>query len=192
MDHVYSLLNSYTLPSEVENATYNNFSGNFDVDGNGLDNVIVGGGGTDTIDGFGGDDELRGQVGADTINGGDDDDLLVGASGADNLTGGSGADEFWVGFFESGTGANADVITDFAPGTDIINVSGWDADLNTGGNQAFSFIGTAAFSNTAGELRYSFNGTDTVVQGDIDGGGSADFEIVLSGNVTLAASDFVL
>jgi Ca2+-binding RTX toxin-like protein len=192
VDHVYSLLNSYTLPSEVENATYNNFSGDFDVDGNGLDNVIFGGGGNDTISGLGGDDTLRGQVGADTLDGGDDDDLLVGASGADSYTGGAGADVMRIGYFESGTGAAADSITDFTPGTDLMDVSGWDANINVGGDQAFSFIGTAAFSSTAGELRYAFNGTDTVVQGDIGGDGVADFEILLSGNVTLASTDFIL
>lgn len=193
VDWVYVALASYTLGSNVENGRYNSVVGDFDVDGNALDNEIWGGGaGNDTVDGHDGDDVLRGQSGADALDGGNHDDLLIGGTGADSLTGGSGADTFQIGFFESGTGAAADTITDFAPGTDLIDVSGWDADLNSGGNQAFSFIGTAAFSNTAGELRYAFNGTDTVVQGDIDGGGSADFEIVLSGNVTLAASDFVL
>ncbi len=193
VDWVYVALSSYTLGSNVENGRYNSVVGDFDVDGNALDNEIWGGGaGNDTVDGHDGDDVLRGQSGADALDGGNNDDLLIGGTGADSLTGGADADVFQIGFFESGTGAAADTITDFAPGTDLIDVSGWDADLNTGGNQAFTFIGTNAFSSTAGELRYSFNGTDTVVQGDIDGGGSADFEIVLSGNVTLAAADFVL
>jgi hypothetical protein len=97
-----------------------------------------------------------------------------------------------VDYYASGTGAAADSITDFTSGSDIINVSGWDADINTAGNQAFSFVGTSAFSSTAGELRYHFDGTDTWVQGDIDGDAAADFEIRLSGNVTPLATDFVL
>jgi hypothetical protein len=59
------------------------------------------------------------------------------------------------------------------------------------GDQAFAFLGTAAFT-AAGQLRYSFDGVNTLVQGNVDASLGADFEILLLGNYTLAASDFVL
>lgn len=190
-DLVYTTLLSYTLGSELENLTYNAFSGNFTGTGNSVANVIYGGNGNDSLSGLDGNDELRGQNGADSLDGGNGDDLLVGGPGADVYTGGADLDIFRISNFESGTGASADRITDFASG-DIVDLAGWDANLNVFGNEAFSWIGSAAFSSTAGELRTYFDGTDTWVQGDTTGDGVADFEIRFDGSVTLAASDFVL
>ena len=191
-DDVYTSLATYTLGADVENLYYNGGAGNFTLTGNTLDNIIFGGGGNDTLSGLDGNDTLRGQTGNDTLSGGDGDDLLVGGSGIDDLTGGAGADTFRFSTFESGTGANADRIQDFAQGSDIIEVAGIDADLLTAGNQTFSFIGNAAFSGAAGELRYYDNGVDTFVQGDINGDGAADFDIALTGVVALVSTDFVL
>ncbi|MDB5696498.1 MAG: calcium-binding protein, partial [Sphingomonas bacterium] len=72
-----------------------------------------------------------------------------------------------------------------------------DADINTAGDQAFSFVGSAAFSNRAGELRFeniSLGGPIWLVQGDTDGNGVSDFEVVLVINPAdpITASDFVL
>jgi Ca2+-binding RTX toxin-like protein len=192
-DEVYSNLSTYTLGADVENLT-SNLSGGaaFHGIGNGLDNVLYGQSGNDTFEGLGGDDTIRGNVGDDSLDGGADDDLLIGGSGADVLTGGSGADNFRIGYFESGTGSTADRITDFAGGSDIVDISGWDANTGVGGDQAFSFIGSAAFSGSAGELRTYFDGVNTWVQGDINGDAAADFEIRFDGAVPLSASDFVL
>lgn len=191
-DEVYTKLATYTLTSNVENLYYNGGAGNFTLTGNSLDNVIISGGGNDTLTGDDGNDTLRGQTGNDTLSGGNGTDLLVGGSGVDDLTGGADADTFRFSTFESGTGANADRIQDFAQGSDIIDVAGIDADLLTAGNQTFSFIGNAAFSGAAGELRYFDNGTDTFVQGDINGDGAADFDIALTGVVALVSTDFIL
>jgi Ca2+-binding RTX toxin-like protein len=192
IDGVYTTLLSYTLGSDVENLTYNAFSGNFTGTGNSLDNVIFGGNGNDILTGSGGNDELRGQSGNDTLDGGAGNDLLVGGPGADIFTGGADLDTFRISNFQSGTGAAADRITDFTSGDDIVDLSDWDADLNVLGNEAFTWVGGAAFSNTAGELRTYFDGTDTWVQGDTTGDGVADFEIRFDGNVTLASTDFIL
>jgi Ca2+-binding RTX toxin-like protein len=190
-DRIYVSFAAYALPDEVENLSFNG-SGAFHGTGNALDNLIAGGGAADTLEGGAGADELRGGGGSDTLVGGDGDDLIVGGGGCDTLAGGAGADQFRIGAFESGSGASADRILDFAPGEDVIDLSGMDADSATAGDQAFTFVGAAAFSGAAGELRYAFDGTDTWLQGDTNGDGFADFEIVLSGEVTPLTGDFLL
>ncbi|HEX8468898.1 MAG TPA: calcium-binding protein [Allosphingosinicella sp.] len=191
LDIVYSSLATYTLPDEVEILQWNG-SGSFTATGNVLDNIIRSGGGADILSGGDGDDELQAGGGNDALNGGDGNDYLDGSSGADIYTGGAGSDFIRIGFFESGTGAAADRITDFATGADIVDVSAWDANRNVAGNQAFTFIGGAAFSGTAGELRTYFDGVDTWAQADRNGDSVADFEIRFDGSVSLAASDFIL
>ena len=51
---------------------------------------------------------------------------------------------------------------------------------------------TRAFSHTAGELQAKAFGANTLVLGDLDGNGRADFHILLSGAVALQATDFLL
>jgi Ca2+-binding RTX toxin-like protein len=190
-DIVYSSVATYTLPNEVENLQWNSY-GSFTATGNALDNIIQSGGSDDILSGGDGNDELRASAGNDTLDGGDGNDYLNGSAGADIYTGGAGSDLFLVGFFESGNGAAADRITDFDTGVDTVDVSPWDANRNVAGNQAFTWVGTAAFSGTAGELRTYFDGVDTWVQADRNGDTVADFEIRFDGAVTLSASDFVL
>jgi hypothetical protein len=74
----------------------------------------------------------------------------------------------------------------------LIDLSGMDANIFAAGDQAFSFIGTGAFTGGGAELRYAFDGTDTWIQGDINGDGIADFEIALTGQVPLVTTDFLL
>ena len=64
------------------------------------------------------------------------------------------------------------------------------ADL--GGDQAFAWIGTAAFGNVAGQLRSYQSGGNTYVTGDVNGDGVGDFQIEMDPLVTLAASNFIL
>ncbi|HEX9964158.1 MAG TPA: calcium-binding protein [Allosphingosinicella sp.] len=190
VDMVYSGLASYTLGANLENLQQNG-SGNFTGTGNALDNRIVSWGADDVLGGGDGADELRSGSGSDSLSGGDGDDLLVGGAGADTFTGGAGSDEFEIDYFDSGTGVDADRITDFQSG-DLIDLTEWDADIFAPGDQAFSWIGGAAFTATAGELRTYFDGIDTWAQGDITGDGIADFEIRFDGAVALTAADFIL
>ncbi|MEL6479311.1 MAG: LamG-like jellyroll fold domain-containing protein [Pseudomonadota bacterium] len=152
------------------------------------DNVIMGGGAGDRLYGRSGDDVLGGEAG---------NDVLYGNAGADVMTGGSGNDRYvYFGLADSRPGDGfRDIITDFdQSGADRIEVWRLDADTTRGGNQVFDFVGTAEFSGTAGELRYQrFPGLDeTIISADVDGDGAADFEIELTGVVTLQQSDFVL
>ena len=114
--------------------------------------------------------------------------------GQDVLTGGGGADIF---FMETATdstvGAAHDVITDFLVGTDHVDLTTLDARTNVSGNQAFTFIGNAAFSNLSGELRADYSDPlHTMVYGDVNGDGVADFAIELAGSASLSSGDFFL
>ncbi|MGV6801889.1 MAG: calcium-binding protein [bacterium] len=169
----------------VENLTGSSF--NDQLRGNNLDNSFVGGSFSDRLYGRAGDDILDGETGADAIYGNSGVDVMTG--GADTLR-----DRFiYFNMSETGVGnGNRDIITDFTSTEDRIEISRFDADTTTAGNQAFTFVATAGFSGAAGELRYENNASDTLIQGDIDGDMVADFEIQLSGVLSLDAVDFLL
>jgi Ca2+-binding RTX toxin-like protein len=131
---------------------------------------------------------------ADTINGAAGNDWLIGGAGADTLTGGSGSDMFVLtSLSDSGVGsAQRDTIADFLAG-DRIDLSRLNANFEAADDQAFSFINSAAFSKTAGQLRYFVDdSSNTIMQGDVNGDGVADFEIQLTGIHTLLATDMLL
>ena len=130
-------------------------------------------------------DYLLGNEVANKLVGNGGNDVLNGLGGDDILTGGAGADEFRF----TTTGGN-DEITDFLSGTDKIGLTEIDANSGVAGNQAFSFIGSGAFSGAAGELRTYSQGGDNFVAGDVDGNGLADFTINL-GASTVVATDFL-
>jgi Ca2+-binding RTX toxin-like protein len=191
VDIVYASTSAYILPENVENLSANG-QGAFAGTGNDLANVIQAGSGDDVLAGLGGNDELRGGSGADILAGGDGDDLLNGGGGADAMSGGAGADRFRFSGYESGTGTEADRIEDFTSGQDLIDLAAIDANLWAQGDQAFAFIGAAAFSGAAGELRFAADGNDIRLQADTDGDGLSDYEIVLTGPLVPLISDFIL
>lgn len=148
----------------------------------------------DTLNGDDGTDNLFGGIGADTMNGGAGSDRLTGGTERDVMFGGTGKDYFQFddGDFSGVTLATADWIRDFSKAeTDIIRLDLVDA-VAGGADNAFAFIGTGAFSNVAGQLRYQYSGTSTLVYGDTNGDGTADFAIRLDGNIALVAADFQL
>jgi Ca2+-binding RTX toxin-like protein len=153
---------------------------------------IHGGGGSDTLIGGADDDAIFGDSGADMLRGGDGDDTLTGGTGRDILRGGPGADTFdFNKTAETTVGGQRDRIADFARGEDVIDLSSIDADSGLAGNQAFAFIGASAFS-AVGQLRVTTTSGNTIVAGDTDGDGNADFEILVLGVTGLTAGDFVL
>ena len=152
------------------------------LSGNGLANAIFGGNGNDRLRGRGGND------------------VLVGGIGMDVQTGGNGADTFrFTATGDTRAGAARDRITDFnagSPGTSVdkIDLRPIDSRIEVVGNQAFSFIGTAAFSGISGQLRITLKGTTTIVSGDVNGDSIADFRIALlnvNDLANLTAIDFV-
>lgn len=188
------------------------FKGDDTIDA-GTGNDFVGGHrGADTIEGGFGHDHLRGGKGGDTLYGNSGSDRLVGASGADTLFGGAGTDRLiggagtdWLAgeggrdafvFFEGDLGSSrgrADTIADFDQSLgEVIRLLGVDADVTTGGDQAFTWIGDGDFTGTAGELHFVHVNGDTFVEGDTDGDGSADVFIRLLGTHDLVVWDFLL
>jgi len=86
-----------------------------------------------------------------------------------------------------------DTILDFSQSQgDKISLVQIDADQWTNGNQAFVFIGNAAFSGAMGELRFESTVTGTNVYADINGDQVADFELYFDDAINFQASDFLL
>ena len=115
-----------TLSGDAGNDELQGNAGDDNLSGGAGRDDMFGGAGDDTLDGgneddemFGGDDDdtLIGGNGDDDMDGGDGDDILEGGAGDDVLIGGFGADIFK---FSSGDGE--DVIEDFEPGTDRIDL----------------------------------------------------------------------
>jgi Ca2+-binding RTX toxin-like protein len=172
----------WTLGANLENLSLTG-SSSINGTGNSLANNIHGNDGANT---------LNGGAGVDSLVGGGGDDTLIGGAGRDTLIGGAGNDTF---VFRDGdlgaTTATADRIADFASGADKIDLSRIDADVSLAGNQDFTFVGTNAFTHTAGELRYEQIGGNTYVSGDTNGDGIADFMIKLDGSHALTGTDLV-
>ncbi|HEY8610799.1 MAG TPA: hypothetical protein VIL69_05835, partial [Roseomonas sp.] len=55
----------------------------------------------------------------------------------------------------------------------------------------FTFIGTSDF-DAAGQLRYFQEGGNTIVEGNVDGAGGAEFQIQLTGTLALLSTDVIL
>ncbi len=161
--------------------------------GNGMD-LVVGARGSDMLYGQDGNDTLLGGWGVDHLDGGTGDDHLTGGKGQDFLTGGSGADTFvYNNFKQSLPGAsNRDIITDFSESDgDKIQLTRIDERVGHKHEAPLHLAGDA-FTHTAGELiQYIDSNHNTIIAGDLNGDGVADFEIKLHGVHTLTASDFI-
>lgn len=122
-------------------------AGNDHVYGGSGNDWLYGGWGHDRISGGEGNDYARGGDGSDVIYGDEGYDRLYGDKGGDHLGGGGGYDVLWGGqgrdTFYFGEGSDRDVIKDFDPRFDKINLYGLDLDDATikvvGNRTVFSF-----------------------------------------------------
>lgn len=177
---------TFTLGDNLENLT---LTGSLAINGTGnaLDNIITG---SDAAN------RLFGLDGKDTLYGGGGKDVLDGGAGSDKMYGGAGNDLFVFkdGDFGGTGGATADRISDFSHAeSDRIDLRAVDANSANGSatHEAFTFIGTDGFHNVAGELRYQEVNGNTLVYGDTNGDGLADFAIRLDGSHVLTSGDFI-
>ena len=140
--------------------------------------------------------------------------MLVGGNGGDTLSGGGGNDTFvFAAASDSAPGQtnlgtaqhpnfvnNFDTISDFTPGTDIIDLSEIDAAAQPGhsGDQAFTFVDNATPTVNPGVQANSITwyqdtvNNQTIIQADVNGNTTADLQIHLAGLVTLHAANFIL
>lgn len=170
------------------------FGGNDSLDGGNGDDTLDGDNGNDTLLGGNGDDILDGDVGNDSLVGGNDDDTLIGGLGKDTMTDGAGNDRYtYTSTAESPVGINRDVLTDFTPFADQIELEAIDADLVLGGDQDFTFIGNnVPFTGTKGEIRYLSATGIIEVEIHNDFNILADMEIeLLNKPAALAVGDFI-
>ena len=126
--------------------------------------------GDDTLIGGSGNDLLRGGDGNDILNGGAGKDLLIGGSGNDTLIGGTGSDTALFELLDkldAKGGNGTDTWNDFTLGNVNTNT---EADKI---NIASLLDGHQTEANLGDYLSVSFNGTDTVIRIDRDGGGTA-------------------
>jgi Ca2+-binding RTX toxin-like protein len=139
-------------------------------------------------------DTLTGSAGSNILTGGIGNDDLRGGGGQDFLVGGANDDIFrYNAISESGTtGATRDVISEFVQMSDQIHLIAIDANTGLAGNQAFTFIGAAAFSGVAGQLRSVRSGPITLIAGDVNGDSAADFAIQIGQRLLMTTGDFLL
>ncbi len=198
---------SWTLGAEVE-ALQLLGTAAIEGTGNGLANALTGNGaanrlngaaGADTLRGGAGDDLLRGGLGPDLLLGGPGDDTLVGGEGCDRLLGGAGRDvlrggggaDIFILAAEAEAGpAPRDLIRDFAPGSDRIDLRRIDADTTLDGHQGFAPAIRDAPAAAPGTLWLAGG----VLYGNTDADADPEFElrIVLDGPGGLTAADLLL
>lgn len=127
------------------------------------------------------------------ITGNSGGNFITGGLGKDIMKGGAGADTFDFNAIAetSKLAAQRDIIRDFLVGTDTIDLATIDANGGAAGD-TFIWLGTGAFTGVAGQLHYTKTATMTIVSGDINGDQIADFQIALTGSLTLSDLDFNL
>jgi hypothetical protein len=122
---------------------------------------------------------------------GDEGSEPFGGYGVDTMSG-AGEDIFDVNSGDSGVGPGGrDIITDFLPSADRIDVNSIDARVGVTGDQAFRFLGTDPFTAT-GQLRFAHAGGNTIVQVSVDGDRQPEGELQLTGVLDLAGRDFLV
>ena len=174
---------SFTLGDNVEQLQLTgtaaiNGTGNAGVNwiaGNDAANTLIGGAGNDTLKGNGGAD------------------VLIGGAGYDGLCGGAGADRFVFGGLSDSTvdAKGRDAILDFSHADgDLLDLSKMDANGADAGDGTFKLM--AAFDGTHGALIVAAQGSQWLVQGDVNGDKIADFAILVTSSSALVAADFVM
>ncbi|ASQ90918.1 hypothetical protein CHL67_08290 [Prosthecochloris sp. GSB1] len=141
-----------------------------------------------TIIGSKNDEQLIGDENDNRILGLKGDDVLNGGLGADRLRGGNGSDTFVYESLKDSlvTPGARDVITDFKPGEDLIDLSSlaeFDGVILGAGDH---------FDYKASGAQLLFDSEAGILYGNVDSDNYSDFAIELIGVDSLEASDFML
>jgi RTX calcium-binding nonapeptide repeat (4 copies) len=209
-------LGNDALAGGVDEDSLSGGGGNDVVAGNGSGDNLAGGAGTDTLDYGLSNAAVTINLGAGTAAGGHADgdtiaqfervlgsafndvltgsaaaNLFAGGGGADVMAGGAGKDIFdFNAITDSAPAAGRDTILDFEEAAiDRIDLRTIDANAALSGNNAFTFIGSAAFSGL-GQVRVFVGAVNTLVEMNTNGSNAADMQILLSGTHPLDALDF--
>ncbi|MEK0085509.1 Calx-beta domain-containing protein [Benzoatithermus flavus] len=154
--------------------------------------LLNGTNGDDWLQGLAGADKLYGWGGDDRLEGGDGNDRLQGHAGADTLVGGAGADRFIYAAAGDSTATAMDHIVDFSQAQgDKIDLAALDANPGVTGDQAFGFIGTAAFTGV-GQVRYATVDGHTQVEVNLDSDRTPELVFQIDQVIALKAGDFIL
>ena len=153
-------------------------AGESTLDGNGLDNILVGRSNSDTLNGYEGDDVLLGGAGNDTLNGGEGRDLLVGGAGNDTINLSNAASDHDTVLINSVLDGN-DTVTKFGDG---VNNGGADSQDRIDLDGLFDGLGVATDAREA-RVQVSDGGSNAIVTVDVDGDGfdAGDMQITLTG-----------
>lgn len=161
------------LTGDTGSDTMDGGEGNDTLKGGNNDDSLYGGEGDDRLYGDVWHDLLSGAAGNDYMRGGTGNDTLIGGEGADKLYGDDGQDVFRYMHTDDSTPDNRDWIVDFKQGEDIIDL------------HALSFAHLVSGTPTGSALGFHFDGKgNTIIEG-------MDFELRLSGEIHLQASDFI-
>ena len=140
----------------------------------------LGADGRDFLYGGFSEDILKGGAGIDDLYGGPGSDSLRGGAGADNLVGGGAAVDFFV--FGNAAEVENDEIYDFGT-NDLIHLRAF--------MQNGQFVGYTGFRGNVGDVRAVKDGQDSVLKGDVDGDGNADWAMFVIDSGVMRASDFI-
>lgn len=173
-------------------------AGNDSVNGNLGDDTIAGGADNDSLRGGQGDDEITGDAGNDVVQGDLGDDTVTGGAGTDLVSGGDGADVFSFGATDAQAAANAtqfDTITDFASGTDTIELGFTGVDVEYATGATFTTVSAARtfadtlLAGTTDTVASIAVGSDTYLFFNGTGGATIDSVIKLTGIATASTID---
>jgi Ca2+-binding RTX toxin-like protein len=167
-DTVKSSAASLTAFAGIENYFFTGSQG-WSFTGDGADNLVSSGSGSDSLDGAGGNDTLLGNGGNDTLVGGVGEDMLDGGAGNDKMNGGAGNDTYVINAAgDSIAGEDAADTGDLVKSSVTVNL----AALAAGLIEHAILTGTTAINATG-------NGKDNALTGNgaankLDGGAGAD------------------
>ena len=116
---------------------------------------------------------------SETVVGTANSDIFYIGGGLDVILGGGGRDRFIFQMSSIGPAStNSITLQDFSRASgEQIDLSAIDAIAATLSDDPFSFIGTSTFSGVAGQLRWSEQGSNRLIEGDVNGDRLADLTI---------------